>query len=37
MDYYVDHGDLLVNSVGWNIPLLNETLQYILEFGISLV
>lgn len=24
MDYYVDHGDLLVNSVGWNIPLLNE-------------
>jgi hypothetical protein len=25
MDYYVDHGDLLVNSVGWNIPLLNET------------
>lgn len=31
MDYYVDHGDLLVNSVGWNIPLLNETLQYMVN------
>ena len=28
MDYYIDHGDLLVNSVEWDIPLLNETLQY---------
>ena len=31
MDYYVDHGDLLVNSVRWNIPLLNETLQYMVN------
>ena len=28
MDYYIDHGDLLINSVEWDIPLLNETLQY---------
>ena len=34
MDYYVDHGDLLVNSVGWNIPLLNETLQYMVNWKI---
>ena len=27
----MDHGDLLVNSVGWNIPLLNETLQYMVN------
>ena len=33
MDYYVDHGDLLVNSVRWNIPLLNETLQYMVHLA----
>lgn len=31
MDYYIDHGDLLVNSVAWNIPLLSETLQYMVN------
>ena len=31
MDYYADHGNLLVNSVGWNIQLLNETLQYMVN------
>lgn len=31
MDYYVDHGDLLIKSVGWNNSLLNDTLQYMVK------
>lgn len=31
MDYYVNHGDLLIKSVGWNNSLLNDTLQYMVK------
>ena len=31
MDYYADHGDLLIKSVGWNNSLLNDTLQYMVN------
>ncbi len=29
IDYYADYGNLLVNCINWNIPLLNKVLQYI--------
>lgn len=35
MDYYIDYDDLLVNSVGRNITLLNETLQYMVNNGLG--
>ncbi len=31
MDYYADHGDLLIKSVSWNNSLLNDTLQYMVN------
>ena len=31
IDYYADHGDMLVNCIGWNIPLLNDVLQYMVN------
>ena len=31
MDYYADHGDLLIKSIGWNNSLLNDTLQYMVN------
>lgn len=31
MDYYQNHGTMLINSVGWNIPLLNDVLQYMVN------
>ena len=31
MDFYANHGKMLINSVGWNIPLLNDVLQYMVN------
>lgn len=31
LDYYADHGDLLIKSVNWNNSLLNDTLQYMVN------
>ena len=31
MDYYADYGDMLVNCIGLNIPLLNDVLQYMVN------
>lgn len=31
MDYYQNHGTMLINSIGWNIPLLNDVLQYMVN------
>ncbi len=31
MDYYTNHGDMLINCIGWNIPLLNDVLQYMVK------
>ena len=31
MDYYSNHGDMLINCIRWNIPLLNDVLQYMVN------
>ncbi len=31
MDYYANHGDLLIKSISWNNSLLNDTLQYMVN------
>ena len=31
IDYYVDHGDMLIKCTNWNNTLLNSTLQYMVN------
>jgi hypothetical protein len=31
LDYYANYGDLLINNLSWNIPVLNLALKYMTE------
>lgn len=31
IDYYANYGDLLINNLSWNIPLLRQVLKYMTE------
>ena len=31
LDYYANYGDLLINNLSWNIPILNQVLKYMTE------
>ena len=31
LDYYANYGELLVNNISWNIPILNQALKYMTE------
>lgn len=38
LDYYANYGDLLINKLSWNIPILGQALKYMTEnkIGINL-
>jgi len=31
LDYYANYGELLINNLSWNIPILNQVLKYMTE------